>query len=50
MTHPSATRLLDGAPVVLAFLPDSFDEAVDLFREGIEFLEGVDLEEVGAGR
>ncbi len=45
-----ATRLLDGAPVVLAFLPDSFDDAVDLYLEGIEFLEGVDLDEVGSGR
>lgn len=45
-----ATRLLDGAPVVLAFLPDSFDDAVDLYLEGIEFLESVDLDEVGSGR
>ena len=45
-----ATRLLEGAPVVLAILPDSFQEAVDLFREGLGLLEEVDLEEVGSGR
>ena len=45
-----ATRLLEGAPVVLAIFPDSFQEAVDLFREGLDLLEEVDLEEVGSGR
>ena len=36
---PIAERLLDGAPLVLSFLPDQFDEAVDLFREGIDLIE-----------
>jgi membrane protein required for colicin V production len=30
---PVATRLLDAAPAVLAFLPQAFDEARDLFAE-----------------
>ena len=38
-----ATRMLDGAPAVLAVLPVQFDETVDLFLEGVRSLEGVDL-------
>ena len=45
---PIATRLLDGAPLVLSILPVDFREAVDLFLEGLEFLEGADLDEVGS--
>ncbi len=45
---PIATRMLDGAPFVLSILPDDFRDAVDLFLEGIDFLEGVDLDEVGS--
>ncbi len=45
---PIATRLLDGAPLVLSILPVDFRESVDLFLEGLEFLEGVDLDEVGS--
>ena len=45
-----ATRLLDGAPDVLAILPDHFREAVDLFLEGIDLLEGVDLGEIDGAR
>lgn len=41
-----ATRLLDGAPLVLSILPDSFHEAVDLFLENIELLEDIDLDEL----
>ncbi len=32
---PVAQRLLDTAPTVLAFLPDAFDEALDLFRDSM---------------
>ncbi len=45
---PIATRLLDGAPLVLSILPVDFRESVDLFLEGLEFLEGADLDEVGS--
>jgi len=38
-----ATNLLDGAPVVLAILPDQFNEAVDIFLESIDLLEGIDI-------
>lgn len=34
-----AQRLLDSAPTVLAFLPKTFDEGIDLFREHIDSLE-----------
>lgn len=35
---PVAQRLLDTAPTVLAFLPDVFDEGIDLFQEYIDSL------------
>ena len=33
-------RLLDTAPTVLAFLPNVFDEGIDLFEQYIESLDG----------
>ena len=44
-----ATRLLDGAPVVLSILPDQFEQAVDFFREGFRMWEGDNLGEGGPG-
>ena len=37
---PVAQRLLDTAPTVLAFLPEVFDEGIDLFEEYIDRREG----------
>ena len=34
-----AQRLLDSAPTVLAFLPSTFDEGIDLFEEHIKTLD-----------
>jgi len=34
-----ATALVDGTPMVLGILPGQFDNAVDLFNEGIDHLE-----------
>lgn len=39
---PVAQRLLDAAPTVLAFLPDTFDEGIDLFNEHIDALDALD--------
>ena len=47
---PVATGLLDGAPFVLSILPDQFDDAVDLFRESVDLLDDIELDEVGSGR
>ena len=44
-----ATRLLDGAPVVLSILPDQFEQAVDFFREGFRMWEGDNLGRGGPG-
>ncbi len=44
-----ATRLLDQAPAVLAILPVQFDETVELFRQGVSFLDEADLQDVGSG-
>lgn len=38
-----ATRLLDWTPVVLSFLPDQFEQAVDIFRGGFRMWEGDNL-------
>ncbi len=38
-----ATRMLDGAPVVLSILPDQFSESVDLFLQGVDLLETLDF-------
>ncbi|MGE0599396.1 MAG: CvpA family protein [Dehalococcoidia bacterium] len=35
-----ATRLIDSAPTVLAFLPHTFDEGIDLFNDHIKTLGG----------
>jgi membrane protein required for colicin V production len=35
-----AQRLLDSAPTILAFLPEVFDEGIDLFEEYIDSLDG----------
>jgi membrane protein required for colicin V production len=43
-SSPVATRLLDAAPTVLAFLPGTFDEGIDLFKEHIDSLRGADVE------
>lgn len=37
-----AQRLLDAAPSVLAFLPNTFDEGIDLFKEHIDTLDALD--------
>jgi membrane protein required for colicin V production len=36
---PVAQRLLDTAPTVLAFLPDVFDDGIDLFEQYIDDLD-----------
>ncbi|MGE3073382.1 MAG: CvpA family protein [Dehalococcoidia bacterium] len=37
---PVATRLIDSAPTVLAFLPQTFDEGIDLFNDHIKSIGG----------
>ena len=37
---PIATRLIDTAPTVLAFLPQTFDEGINLFNDHIDSLTG----------
>ncbi|MCZ7578230.1 MAG: CvpA family protein [Dehalococcoidia bacterium] len=37
---PVATALLDAAPTVLAFLPNTFEEGLDLFREARDAVNG----------
>ena len=39
-------RLLDTAPTVLAFLPEVFDDGIDLFQEHIDSLDGDDSDGV----
>ncbi len=39
-SSPVATRLLDAAPTVLAFLPGTFNEGIDLFREHVSSITG----------
>jgi uncharacterized membrane protein required for colicin V production len=43
-SSPVATRLLEAAPTVLAFLPGTFDEGIDLFKEHIDSARGADVE------
>ncbi len=47
LTHiddsPIATRLIEGSDFVLPILPNEFDEAVELFMEGIVLLERIPL-------
>ncbi len=47
---PLATRLLDGTPFVLSILPERFREAVDLFLQGIDLLDGAGLDAIGPAR
>ncbi len=41
-SSPVATRLIDSAPTVLAFLPQTFDEGINLFKDHIDSLTGPD--------
>lgn len=42
---PVAGRLLDSAPTVLAFLPQAFDDGIDLFKEHVDSSDGPDATE-----